>query len=71
MGICTHDFEINCVFDQINCVVKRIRTLSVAMRLCKKERTNCLFLLPLSYNIRTHHVFFISNLVQNTWSTFT
>ena len=31
MGICTHDFEINCVSDQINLVITPIRTLSVAL----------------------------------------
>jgi len=24
MGICTHDLEMNCVFDQINCVITPI-----------------------------------------------
>jgi len=31
MGICTHDFEINWVSDQINLVITPIRTLSVAL----------------------------------------
>ena len=30
-GICTRNFEINCIFDQINCVITPIRTLSVAL----------------------------------------